>query len=152
MNLSAFSSMLLSIWKYIKPAVYGWLTIIAVIVVFLIIFRCYRSPLSIAKDRLKKLQSVLARLSARKKAPSRKKIRDIHITLLRSGRLIQAYLYDHPAETAASEAFHLVTSADRAVSALSLDKLQKNVQASNKVLKNAAALIKKAIDSIMESQ
>lgn len=148
MNMEAIIDMVMPIWLYVRNTVYGWFVIIAVILMFLLIFKCYRSPLSIAMDKLRKLHPVLVRLSSRKSVPSRKRIRHIHVLLVRCGRFVQAYLYDHPSEAAVSDACRLISSADRAILALSLDSLQKNAQASKKVIRNAASLVSKAIDSI----
>ena len=48
MNMEAIIDMVMPIWLYVRNTVYGWFVIIAVILMFLLIFKCYRSPLSIA--------------------------------------------------------------------------------------------------------
>lgn len=58
MNMEAIIDMVMPIWLYVRNTVYGWFVIIAVILMFLLIFKCYRSPLSIAMDKLRKLHPV----------------------------------------------------------------------------------------------
>ncbi len=147
-SLEAILSSALIIWEYVKEDVYLWLSLIAILIFLLIVFRCYRKTISIAEDRLKRMEQTLKRLTLSKKVPSRKRIRKMHSSFVRIERLIQASLYDNPSDALFSEALRLVSSADRAINALTIERLQQNSQAAHRVLKNAYSLIIKAADSL----
>lgn len=141
-------SVILSVWRYVRDAVYGWLAIIAILVVLLLVFKCYQNTLSIAIEKLRRTEQIMKRLSLAKRTPSAKRIRKLHSSFVRIERLIQAYLYDNHSDASVSEALRFITAADKAMLALSSARFEGNKPAAMRVVKNAYGFVEKALEVV----
>ena len=141
-------SVILPVWRYVRDAVYGWLAIIAILVVLLLVFKCYQNTLSIAIEKLRRTEQIMKRLSLAKRTPSAKRIRKLHSSFVRIERLIQAYLYDNHSDVSVSEALRFITAADKAMLALSSARFEGNKPAAMRVVKNAYGFVEKALEVV----
>ena len=91
-----------TIWFGVRESLLSWIILIFVILVMLLICRCFTSPMKLARKRLRTMQEKISDI-----LPSRKnkkeleedvplqKIRDLSKESTACQRLVNAYWYDH---------------------------------------------------------
>lgn len=130
----------------ILPSVYGWLTIIGTLFILLACFRCFSSPFNISFSKMKKVKSIVSRAMKRKECLLSifEKTR-MKKHLVRSERLVEASLYENPAQNEPKEAKEILGR----ISIL-LDAYEKSVaEEKERTRKLVIKSIRKNIDSYL---
>lgn len=87
------------------PSIYGWLTIIGILLILLVCFRCFSLPFNVSFSKMRKVKSIVSRAAGRKECVFSvfEKTR-LKKHLVYSERLVEASLYEDPSQSDLKEA------------------------------------------------
>ena len=127
----------------LKDSVISWLLLIGVILVFMLIFRCFTSPMKIARKKLHFISECVQQILEQGKKEKNIEIpqsiyKKLERNMISTQRLTLAYFYDNSDDLKAKTVLSLVTRIHNSLEATRTERVRQDQRALSVLVRNIA--------------